>query len=84
MREEMQLREDGSRVLTKIFDYGALHVWGATGRMLQGFLDAWAAPGSDLRRELEPLLMQEAGGDVYRYGDDRDVEAEGYEGVDQG
>lgn len=35
------------------FDYEGRHVWGFTGRMLKSFVDAWNAPESPLRREVE-------------------------------
>ncbi len=40
---------DGREVETWHFDYGAMHVWGATGRILRSFVDVYEQPGSVLR-----------------------------------
>ncbi len=38
---------------TWLFDYDSMHVWGATGRILHLFVDAWNAEGSALRSALD-------------------------------
>jgi 8-oxo-dGTP pyrophosphatase MutT (NUDIX family) len=39
----------GLRIATDHFDYGALHVWGLTGRILRTFVDAWRDRSGPLR-----------------------------------
>lgn len=34
-------------------DYGDHHIWGLTGRILKTFADAWSAPDSQLRADIE-------------------------------
>jgi 8-oxo-dGTP pyrophosphatase MutT (NUDIX family) len=47
----------GDRAIeTFIFDYGPLHVWGLTARILHDFVAAWTAPDSALRAATESAL----------------------------
>ena len=48
--------EDGRAIDTYQFDYGALHVWGLTGRMLHDFVGAYMVSGSPLRAAIDALL----------------------------
>ncbi|MBV8152285.1 MAG: CoA pyrophosphatase [Candidatus Eremiobacteraeota bacterium] len=44
------------RIPTEFLDYRERHVWGLTARILRNFVDAWNAPESCLRREIERRL----------------------------
>jgi 8-oxo-dGTP pyrophosphatase MutT (NUDIX family) len=41
---------------TYLFDYGSLHVWGLTGRILHAFIERYADEHSPLRRALDRQL----------------------------
>jgi 8-oxo-dGTP pyrophosphatase MutT (NUDIX family) len=45
----------GRTVEVFIFDYGTLHVWGLTGRILQSFVELYGREGSALRDTLDAL-----------------------------
>src|SRR5665213_1105190 len=42
---------------THVFDYGSLHVWGLTGRVLEMFVRRYRTTGSALRVELDERLL---------------------------
>jgi 8-oxo-dGTP pyrophosphatase MutT (NUDIX family) len=46
----------GLAIETFVFDYGALHVWGLTARILHDFVGAWNDAGSPLRSAIENAL----------------------------
>jgi 8-oxo-dGTP pyrophosphatase MutT (NUDIX family) len=52
----VELRE-GLRVKTLLFDYGAMHVWGLTGNILDEFVRRYQARDSTLRAALETRLL---------------------------
>lgn len=39
-------------------DYDEHHIWGLTGRILKQFVDAWNAPGSQLRSGIESAFIE--------------------------
>ncbi|MGH7661738.1 MAG: NUDIX hydrolase [Vulcanimicrobiaceae bacterium] len=39
-------------------DYDEHHIWGLTGRILKIFVDAWNAPGSQLRSDIEAAFIE--------------------------
>lgn len=43
---------------TYLFDYGALHVWGLTGKVLDDFVRRYHAPDSPLRAALDARLLR--------------------------
>jgi 8-oxo-dGTP pyrophosphatase MutT (NUDIX family) len=47
----------GNAIETPVFDYGGLHVWGLTGRILEMFVDRYHAAGSALRTALDERLL---------------------------
>jgi ADP-ribose pyrophosphatase YjhB (NUDIX family) len=47
---------DGRTIETFIFDYGSLHVWGLTARILHDFVAAWNQAGSALRAATQSAL----------------------------
>lgn len=49
---------DGFRISTWHFDYGAMHVWGLTGNILDAFTRRYRAPRSALRAALEQRLLR--------------------------
>ncbi|HEV8021334.1 MAG TPA: CoA pyrophosphatase [Candidatus Lustribacter sp.] len=51
-----ELRE-GLRIKTPVFDYGALHVWGLTGNILDEFVRRYHAPDAGLRTAIEARLL---------------------------
>jgi 8-oxo-dGTP pyrophosphatase MutT (NUDIX family) len=46
------------RVETFLFDHGALHVWGLTGHILNGFVERYHAAPSPLRSALDERLVR--------------------------
>jgi 8-oxo-dGTP pyrophosphatase MutT (NUDIX family) len=42
---------------TTLLDYDGRRIWGLTGRVLRTFVDAWNAPGSDMRAIIEQRLQ---------------------------
>ena len=55
VRRGVEVR-DGHRIHTALFDYGAMHVWGLTGQILEAFLVQYHRAGSPLRAALEARL----------------------------
>lgn len=49
-------RDDEVTLETYILDYGGIHVWGLTGRILHAFVEAYHAVSSPLRAALEARL----------------------------
>ena len=49
---------EGRSIETSHFDYGPLHVWGLTGRMLHDFVTLYRAAGSELRAALDAQLQR--------------------------
>ena len=47
----------GKAIETAVFDYGGLHVWGLTGRILEMFVGRYHAAGSVLRAALDERLL---------------------------
>ena len=48
----------GDRAMNTIhFDYGALHVWGLTGQILNAFVREWNRAGSELRAAINAQLL---------------------------
>jgi 8-oxo-dGTP pyrophosphatase MutT (NUDIX family) len=47
---------DGRHIETSLFDYGDMHVWGLTGRMLHDFVQLYNARDSALRAVLDAQL----------------------------
>jgi 8-oxo-dGTP pyrophosphatase MutT (NUDIX family) len=45
------------RIKTVVFDYGAMHVWGLTGHILDDFVARYRRAGSPLRAALEARLL---------------------------
>ena len=44
-------------ITTYAFDYDEHHIWGLTGRILKSFVDAWNAPSSQLRSDIEAAFL---------------------------
>lgn len=49
---------EGVRISTWQFDYGAMHVWGLTGNILDAFTRRYRLPNSPLRAALEQRLLR--------------------------
>jgi 8-oxo-dGTP pyrophosphatase MutT (NUDIX family) len=49
---------DELRISTWQFDFGAMHVWGLTGNILDAFTRRYHAPGSPLRAALDARLLR--------------------------
>lgn len=43
---------------TYALDYDEHHIWGLTGRILKSFIDAWNAPASQLRSDIEAAFIK--------------------------
>ncbi len=52
-----EVTADERRVDTPVFDYGPMHVWGLTGRILLTFIERWHE-GSGLRVALDARLLR--------------------------
>lgn len=53
----LAIHEDAERrIETFVFDYGDVHVWGLTARILADFLASYRAADSELRQQLETAL----------------------------